>query len=223
MSYNPYPFKNQLNIGEMIPPDDNDFAWINQGGASTSFSPYAVTLDVNAVAGDSCRIRKKAAPSTPYTIACGFVPEMRDVSAYFPGMGLLMRESGTSKFVALNYTLNTQPYPRMQKWTNETTFSAGYASDGDYPYPYFGTGQIVWFAMEDDGAASSSLRFYLSNDGVYYTRIFEVSRTGFLAGGPDEVGFFANANSAFGGCVMHLVHWQEYSSVLGASLSLIQY
>src|SRR6266446_5233542 len=54
-------------------PVDGDYAWINQGGASVTVNANGSICLYAPATGDSLRVRKKAAPATPYTMTAGFM------------------------------------------------------------------------------------------------------------------------------------------------------
>lgn len=193
-------------LWKFTPPDDATFAWINQGGASVDTTQGGVFLNAPAGAGSSLRIRKKAAPATPYTVEAAFIPSMVPDPAIFPGMGLLFRESGTSKLVTFSYTLATTPFQRPQNWTNETTFSAGLTPTWDQIWN-FQTGPLIWQRIADNG---TNLLFSVSNDGRKWYQTHSVGRTAFMAGAPNEIGFWVNANSASYDAALWLRHWRVF-------------
>lgn len=116
-------------------------------------------------------------------------------------IGLLMRESSTGKFVNCYYEFGENCKPA--KYTNETTFSAFYVTSGLTE----SDSTWVWQEMEDNG---TTIFFRYSSDGVNFFELFSVSRTDFLAGGPNQVGWHVSAR---GGNVQDhlqtLKSWEE--------------
>jgi hypothetical protein len=188
----------------LTPPVDGDFAWVNQEDASVETTQGGIYLLAPAIVSADLRIRKKAAPATPYTITAAFIPHMAADAAYFPGLGLLFRESGTGKLITWSYTLATTVFARPQKWNSPTSFNSAYIPlwDGLSEYQ---AAALVWFRIADTG---SNLTFSFSNDGRHFYQTFSVSRTDFMSGGPDEVGFWANATTNYD-TGMLLLSWQE--------------
>jgi hypothetical protein len=184
-------------------PIDGDFAWINQGGASVDMSEGGILLLAPAGTG-GLRIRKKTAPATPYTITVAFIPHMSGDPAAFPGMGPLFRKSGTGELVTFSYTQATTVFARPQKWNSPTSFNNGYVATWD-AINNFLTGDLVWMQISDNG---TNLIFRVSNDGKNWYQTFSVSRTDFLSGGPDEVGFWGNATASYD-TALWLLHWSE--------------
>jgi hypothetical protein len=194
-------------------PISGDFAWTGQGGATLDTSGGMCYLSAPPAAGSNLRIRHKTAPATPYSVTIGFIPMAPVIQNIFPGMGLCFRQSSTGKLVTLGYTFENDPDTRiitrwgMQKWTDETTFSANYGSINWGDIPPWNTGPILWIKGIDDG---TDLKFQVSNDGVHFSQIHSVSRTDFLlTTGPDQVGFWVNTNTASTDVGMLLLSWKE--------------
>jgi hypothetical protein len=202
--------------GTLVPPADSSFAWVNQGGAtSTTGNNGIVTLTAPAVSGDNVRIRKKtlAFPKAgPWAVVMGFIPGMVVDSTVFPGCGMVLRENSTGKLVTYRWTLETTPVVRPQKWTNPTSFSANYVPAW-VDAVHFITGQVIYLAIDLDNG-TGNLRFFISNDGLNFTRQFTIAATDFMVGGPDEVGFCASSQTTLYGCSMDVVHFKEYNAVL---------
>lgn len=181
-------------------PIDGDFAWINQGGASVSTTKGGIYLAGPATAGaTNLRIRKKAAPATPYTITMGFIPQV--YPGDFTGCGLLFRNAGAATIacvrvvhVAANAGFNIH----TSKFTNSTTFSADY--NGPLRWPI---GNILFLQISDDGVNRISR---VSNDGQNWVQVHSVGRTDFLTA--DEVGFFVDTNGSFE-ANMTVLHWKQ--------------
>ena len=192
-------------IFPMTEPVDGDYAWVNQGGASTTTTNGGIFLSGPATAGNSLRIRKKAAPGTPYTITVAFYPLL--FPANDPYCGILFRESGTGKLVTMYIEYNTWFAAdwafSIAKWTNETTFDTYYDSGLDAA-PL--GGNVILFRMTDN---ATNLIFSFSRDGQNFRTVRTVSRTDFMAGAPDEVGFFVNAGNASNDAGMTLLNWKQ--------------
>jgi hypothetical protein len=194
------------------PPVNDQFAWTNQGvgptGGIVVASGSMIYLSCPSSGAGGLRVRKKAAPGTPYTVTIGFIPMWSADSGFFPGMGLCLRQSGSGKLVTYSYTLATNAFIRTQKWTTETSFSAGYTNTTPNweAISNFLTGQIVWQQVTDDG---TNLKFRVSNDGIHWIQTFSVSRTDFLTvSGPDEVGIMVFTSGNYEAS-MTLLHWEE--------------
>lgn len=114
------PFYQNFKVTE---PVSGDFSWVNQGGATISTAAGGALLEAPTSAGINLRMRVKSQPSTPYTITAIILPYMIN-SANFPRVGLVFRESGTSKIITWGFVGNGEPgILSNERWTNETTFS----------------------------------------------------------------------------------------------------
>lgn len=90
----------------------------------------------------------------------------------------------------------------MDKWTNETTFSA---TPWKNTNPVFHS-DIIWLKIVDD---NTNLKFSISPDGVVWDQIFSETRTTFMAGAPNQIGFTINngGNSSARPGYVRLLHW----------------
>lgn len=190
-------------IFPMTLPIDGDFAWVNQGGASVVATNGGIFLSIAAAGTDvNNRIRKKAAPSTPYVITAAFIPYIYPASgANGNGQcGLCFRESSSGKLSSIMILGNGQL--EVQKWNSPSSFSASYFQNS---YSYLvSSGTLWWFQIADDGAT----RYYrVSNDGVNFRTIHSVGRTDFLTA--DEVGFCINVDASAKDTGMTLLSWKQ--------------
>lgn len=182
-------------------PVDGDFAWINQGGASVNAAGGGIyLLAPTGTAGISFRIRKKAAPATPYTITACLLPHwIANNNSY---VGLCFREAATGEISAwgprINSTVGTGVTLSGLKYTSPTAFSASYADLG------WGMPQPVWLRIADNG---TNRICSFSADGQNWIAIHTVGRTDFLTA--DEVGFFADANQTTYPVGVTLLSWQQ--------------
>ena len=65
---------------------------------------------------------------------------------------------------------------------------------------------IQWFQIEDN---NTNLIFRTGMDGINFQTIASEARTTFMAGGPNEVLFYGNSNSASFTVSMAVVAWEE--------------
>lgn len=189
-------------IFPMTQPVDGNFAWVNQGGASVATTNGGVFLSAPATAGNSLRIRKKTAPATPWTATAHFIPLMHYSTN--PFCGICVRESSTGKVITftIGELSGGQFTISLINWTNETTFSS-------YTFqqqPNVNLGPDFCYLVNDNG---TNLIWSFSNDGINPIVLSSLSRTAFMAGGPDEVGFFCNAGNASNNAGLTLLSWKE--------------
>ena len=179
-------------------PDDDDFAWINQGTATVDTTHGGIHLEVPTSVGANLRIRKKAAPSTPYTITAQFLPQY--YGTFYYHYGLCWRQSSDGKLVvAGSWKQDTtfEYWMRITKWTDPTTFGA------DYVFLY--AARVLNFWQFSDDGANRVIR--ASDNGQDWLQIHSVGRTDYLTA--DEVGFFVNVyNQAYQGGTT-LLSWAE--------------
>lgn len=180
MSYNPYSVRGAAYNVNLTPPVDSQFAWVNQGTATVSATNDGIALvQPGAGASSSAALRVKTAPATPYTVTA-YLQHGIVMGKQYPKTGLVFRESGTGKFVSFHLS---QGFMWLTKWTSATAVSGDYSN--------FAVAQTInWFRVRDDG---TNLIFSVSGDGVTFIQIETRGRTDFLAGGPNQVGFFVEA------------------------------
>lgn len=185
-------------IFPLTEPIDGDFAWINQGGASVVTTFGGVFLNGPATAGISWRIRKKAAPATPYTITAGilFSGLLPDIHQF----GLMFRASGagTLHFFGVKSGGIIPPFLVSHKYSSPTVFSASYTED------FYAPSKLVWLRIADNGV--SRICSY-SPDGQNWLTFHTVGRTDFLTA--NEVGFAVNAENTTFAVGINLVSWKE--------------
>lgn len=202
-------------INSWSEPVDGDFAWINQGAASVSTTNGGVALTAPAAAGDNLRIRKKAAPATPYTITAYFEPLLGVQTGAGASYGIGFRQSVDGKLHALVTHQSDLGEILSLKFTNPTTFSAIYVQSGltnavggfgplRTAYNVAAAFPIKWLRITDDGVNRLT---YFSFDGIEWIQFSTIGRTDFLTA--DEVFFETNASNAGTGCKVHLLSWKE--------------
>lgn len=177
------------------------WSWVNQGGSTIADANGISYLTIPS-ASTSIRSRVITAPGTPYTITAllraRYIQPAVVNSQYG---GLVFRESGTSKL----YIWYCASHTALQavKFTNDTTFSAvGPVNVGLTGAP----GGFHWMRLTDDG---TDLRFAASLDGVNFKEYGTEGRTVFMAGGPNQVGFFSNVDSASGEMSLSVLSWVQ--------------
>ena len=138
--------------------------------------------------------------SAPYTVTTAFLPLLHHSDK--TSCGIIMRESSTEKFIFFRLMYDTTSsiskndlVISVDKYTDEDTFDSNYKTLSAATL----LGSVVWFKMEDD---NTDLIFSVSNDGKNFIEIDSQTRTDFLAGGPDEVGFAINSNNTIGSAAM---------------------
>ncbi len=193
-------------IFPLTDPTLQTWAWVNQGTGSVATNIVSgsnwitITAPLDA-SGRNLRIRKKAAPSTPYLIDAWIIVT-RALWANFFVAGICWRESSSGKLAVLGtYVNSTVHHINYGKWTNATTPGADYTDS-------VGVGLCsvpICLRLKDDGTNRS---VWLSFDGINFEGVSApTSRTDFLT--PDEVGFFAEGYNT-GDCFINLLSWYEH-------------
>ncbi len=160
------------------------FTWVNQGGATATDRDGRIVLLTPSDAGQNIRALVQTAPTAPYEIVMAFsMVGQREVAMQF---GLTFRESSTGKLFAI--TRHCDDTLEVVKHTNPTTLSASVLS----PAWHFGN-SVTWFKIEDD---NTDLKFHVSPNGQDWLEIASETRTTFMAGAPNQVGFYGNPNAA---------------------------
>lgn len=184
-------------------PVDGDFAWINQGSASvdTTNGGIFLTGPTNSSAF-SAKIRKKAAPATPYTITACF---LMSVTASASGTaGLVFRQSSDGKLHAFGLLtdngVNGSIYLGSRKYTNPTTYSADYSLI--QTVSRLSPCSLVWMRIADNG---TNRICSFSTDGVHFIQFHSIGRTDFLTA--DEVGFYVDPYNST--TQMMLLSWAQ--------------
>lgn len=180
-------------------PVSGSYSWVNQGGATIDTSKGGIYLEAPFNASDSFRIRKYT-QAPPYKITVGFVPTLVAPGSTQQWNSLIMRESGSGKFVSFSYkgwagTITLA----VDKWTDETTYSALYQAEN-----WMLGGHLIWLQMEDN---SSNRIFRYSGDGQHFIDFFTVGDTDFCT--PDEIGFGVNDNSNTYNVGMNILSWLQ--------------
>lgn len=178
------------------PPVVADFAWVNQGSAAASDSKGTLSMTAPTNSGDSLRVLKKSAPSTPYTIIAAILPTL--IGANYCKASLCWRESSSGKIIDFGVGFSTSFQLSATKWTNATTYSADYASATLLPLT------VVFLRIADDGA---NRECSYSADGQNWIQIHSVGRTDFMTA--DEVGILLNVNNTNYTAAMTLLSWQQ--------------
>lgn len=175
-----------LPFGPAFPftnPNDQTWAWRNQGGASVTTREGSIYLTAPAASGVNLRCREFSVPATPWTITAAILPQIYVQN--FNSAGIYVRDSVGGKITALMIAQGSGvPGLQVVNFTNETTFSA--SPVGNTTVSISGP---IFFQIADDGV---NLTFSWSMNGFDFLQLFQVARHSFLAAGPDKLGFFAD-------------------------------
>lgn len=176
----------------------SDFTWTNQGSSTaTDLSNGNIKIKIPTGTGPNVRIFTRSAPTPPYVITMSLALQLNNDGASH--MGPIFRESSSGEV----YTFATFGDPsaiRILKYNNATSFNSdlfGYQN-------WFVGKRFSWFRLEDD---NTDLKFWISTNGIQWIEVASEGRTAFMAGGPDEVGVYGNANSSSIQDSLVITHW----------------
>lgn len=183
----------------------SDFTWDNQGGATVTDQNGTILLAVPAAGGENCRVLYRTAPAAPYTLIAGFQAYTR-VNSGVPNWGLVFRKNSDQKLHACGMTQDSFGPIRftMYNFSSPTSFSSTQYGRDDCLW----IGEIFWVKIVDD---NSNLHFSVSFDGIEWVLLKTVTRTSFMSGGPDRIGFYGNNAASSGSSFwLRLVHWSTF-------------
>jgi len=198
-------------LNKVTEPDETGFSWVNQGSASTDTTDGGVQLITPApgAAGENVRIRVESAPATPYTLRVAFIPTFSPEDQTSAGL-IFRRSTGgdAGKFIYYRIMYDTASsiakndiVISIDKFSDPMTFDSNYSQISGNSI----RGSMIWFQMEDDGV---DLKFSISSDGKNYTEIESRSRTDFMTGGPEQIGYAVNSNTTAGEAVMTVLSYE---------------
>ncbi len=198
---------------ELFEPTESGFSWVNQGSASTSTTDGGVYLTTPApgAAGENVRLRVQAytfvAPTSNFFIFAGFLPLLDSLEK--TSAGIIFRENSTGEFIYFSLQYNPSSTVAksdlvlsVDKYDSPTALNSTYAvaSSGALK------GSMIWLVMRDDG---TDLTWSYTNDNKDLIDVHTVSRTDFLAGGPDEIGYAVNSTNTSADASMTLLSWTK--------------
>jgi hypothetical protein len=172
------------------------WAWINQGSATLTVTNAAQSVCTPAIGGAvSVNARMISAPVAPYTVTAQII--VGGSVGATPRLGLLFRESATTKLVTLS-TFGPSNLA-VEYWNSSTSFSATAIN------PVYGNvNGFKFYRIENTGAA---LNYSVSEDGIGYTLIWTTALTAFFTTAPDQIGFFAMNNATTNNVCTTLLSW----------------
>lgn len=163
------------------------WSWVNQGVATAAQASSWLGLTKGATVGDSNAVIVQVAPATPYEVTAKITTLMS--SGNFRAAGMCFYDTGTTKLI--RFGIEQTNGIVVAYYTNPTTFSSSPASQT----LALGAGGPIYLKMKDDGG---NLIFSYSYDGVNFLQFLSVSRTAFIAAGPNRVGLCINNNQNAG-------------------------
>ena len=172
--------------------DTGRWTWVNQSTRTATLTNSNCTLTFpTAGATDNWGHIVQTAPGTPWTVVSK-IGWAGTTSSNFTYGAIIARESSTGKF--LNFGFDNVGIA-SNYWTNNTTYSAGIQSYAYGTWPGPSRGEYGYFKLQDNG---TNIILSFSQTGITYTQVASVSRTAFMASGPNQVGLGIGANIASG-------------------------
>ncbi len=183
-------------------PPSADWSWDNQASSTvdhTNGYPYLSTPKSSSV---SLSAYYRTAPAAPYTIKAllkhdlSGAPPGTSGAGVNSGYGLAFRDSA-GKLIDLRFSFASDGLSlSTNKWTNATTYSAGYTSYasavGNAGSPWdLVLRQEHWLAISND---DTDLKFYWSIDGRHWKLFDSHAKNNFFATAPNAYGLIAYAN-----------------------------
>lgn len=181
---------------------ESSFTWLNQGTATASDN-NGILMAMPSEASHNVRGKYVTAPSTSYSVKCKirFGPGFGTPGASGSHMGIFFRESSTNKLVTLSCYYGGDI--EFRDWTGVT--ARGSLTGGTVALSFLE--DALWLEIVDDG---TYIIGRASHDGANYangnptwTGHFKELRTTHMAGGADQVGFYANSGSGSAGALFH--------------------
>ena len=208
-------WKHILNGLECTPPINSEFAWVNQGSATTTTTNGGVFLSTPAAAGTSLHLRVKLAPATPYTLTTMVIPAQ--VWANTHHGGICFRESSSGRLITLGIesdSIQTRAQLSVFTWASPTDSSG--ARQAFILTQILLSRSGLWLRIADDG---TTYTFSFSADGQNFVTIYTLTHAaaitaGYWTSAPDQIGFGGNPNNATYDWGMTLLHWDKPNSVV---------
>lgn len=177
---------NRLGLMEDIngnPLSLSSLTWVNQGTAVASdYESGGVYIKDVGNVSTQVRLLKRTAPATPYKLTCAvkYGTGAAGATNLTDGnkVGIMFRESATSKLAAICYRGNSNYLVRY--YTSPTAFSSDPVSSS------WIVNGMYWYQLENDGV---NLYYRRSIDGVNFIQ-FSTTLTAHFTTAPDEIGIF---------------------------------
>jgi hypothetical protein len=177
-----------------------DFTWVNQGGATVSDQNGTMFLRAPPSAGNNLRILKRTAASPPYSVIGAF--EIIKFQESEESGGLLFRKNsdGKAHLFAIGPNGSSPFVIAVDNFTSNTNYVGSPLARRNCLF----VGRYFWQKIEDDG---TNLKFYAGFDGVEWIQAASFSRTVFMSGGPDEIGWYGNSTGSLYELGVRLAHF----------------
>jgi hypothetical protein len=178
----------------------SDFTWINQGTATATDQAGTIALRALPAGVESVRGLHRAVPATPWTVIAAF--NFMKIRENVENMGLMTRESGTGKICLFSISVDGSGFyrPGAYNLNSATSFNSNILGRQNGMV----LGKHTWMKLIDN---ATNILWSLSFDGIEWVQLVSISRTAFMAGGPNQVGFYSNNQGSTFDMVTRLSHW----------------
>lgn len=197
----------------MKEPDDSLYAWVNQSTGSVSTANGGIILSVPGGGASGPRIRKFAAPATPYTVTLAFRPLFWFVDSFEAGFCARVSSGGNTGYTlrhGIKYSTSTPAAPVLisgdiqdATFANWTTYTTTPTNGSVLSSIMFAGNGLIWLRYTDDG---TNRKQFISPDGIKWFQLLSQGRTTDRTF--DEVGFFCKNAHATLDAYFHLYHWE---------------
>lgn len=178
----------------------SDFTWVNQGTALASdLNSGGISLtSLGSGSAPNLRILTRSAPTPPYIITAGFVPQLHTLDNCSVGMGFRRVSNGyTTQLLT-----GIRDRVAVLEYSSPTSFNATLFLDD-----WFMGRNMQWLQIEDD---NTDLFYRTSMDGINWQQIHTHARAArHNLTVPDQVFFYADALHATVSVSMALIAWEE--------------
>jgi hypothetical protein len=173
------------SLAPSLPPAAASLTWVNQSTA-TATDTNGLTLLKTGTGSIDQNMLVKTMPATPYTFTIG---QVMYASGGVAIAGIVVRDSGTGKFVSLTAGYSGSWGWNFSKWDSPTTFNSNYANGtASFPPPFAPT----FLRFNDNG---TNFTVSISMDGTNFIQVgSSVSRTNFLAS-PNQIGIVTDVRN----------------------------
>jgi len=184
----------------------SDVNMTNASKADVTGGSILMKHDSQAAANDFALI-VKAAPSVPWTVTVGFIPNLSaEGASRFPSAGVVVHENASGEFYDFFVTARAAGIlARCTKFDSPTAAGTAFLFSTFSHSGQWSMAKVAWLRIEDN---NTNLIFSFSTDGVHFLVMGQEARTTFLT--PDEIGFavnnFGNTNSE---AMATIVSWDE--------------
>ena len=181
---------------QLVDPSADGWSWYNQGPASVDTDRGGIRIEAPAAAGDLIRGYGRATGSAPWSVTAHVIPHFPAGPNEFHKAGIFIYDSvGGRAIIAGNSygIVSVERYVNLSTWQN-SEFSSGRYIDSP-----------LWIRIVDD---TTNIKIETSKDKIFWSTIYDKSRTDWLANPPDVIGAFAMSNNTTYPAACWLVSWE---------------